>query len=129
VIGLDTNVLIHAMTQDDEVRSPVAARVLRGLTTDDPGFVSTVVFAETYRVLTRSYRMDRGEAALLLAHLATTEGVVAEAPLAVEAAGIAAQRGFDFADSLIAFATRRAGCSKTVTFDRKASMQPGWELL
>lgn len=129
MIGLDTNVLVRYLTQDDAAMAPRANAVVDGLTDETPGFIPTLVFAELFWVLTRAYRWPSKEAAATLAELPAAQGIVAESAMAVEAAGIAAQRGVDFADALIAFATRRAGCAETVTFDAGAAALLGWKLL
>jgi predicted nucleic-acid-binding protein len=52
VIGLDTNVVVRYLTQDDPKQSPIATRLMeKTLSTDDPGFVSLVVLAEVVWVL------------------------------------------------------------------------------
>lgn len=57
MIGLDTNILVRYLTQDDPVQSRRASDVIeRRLTEEDPGFVSIVAMVETVRVLDRSYR-------------------------------------------------------------------------
>jgi predicted nucleic-acid-binding protein len=60
VIGLDTNVVIRYLTQDDPKQSPIATRLMEtSLSTDDPGFVSLVVLAEVVWVLVSLYSVDR----------------------------------------------------------------------
>src|SRR5262249_43746342 len=56
VIGLDTNVLVRYLAQDDPVQSPQATEFIeRRLTEDNPGFVGIVAMVETVWVLDRSY--------------------------------------------------------------------------
>jgi predicted nucleic-acid-binding protein len=40
MIGLDTNVLVRYIAQDDPVQSPKAMRLIESLAADDPGYVS-----------------------------------------------------------------------------------------
>jgi predicted nucleic-acid-binding protein len=48
MIGLDTNVLIRYLTQDDPVQSAKATEILeRRLTPKTPGFISVVAMVET----------------------------------------------------------------------------------
>jgi len=52
LIGLDTNVLVRYLAQDDPVQSPQATELIeRRLTEEDRGFVSVVAMVETASVL------------------------------------------------------------------------------
>jgi predicted nucleic-acid-binding protein len=54
MIGLDTNVLVRYLTQDDPIQSPKATAIIeRHLTEQNPGFVSVVAMVETAWVLDR----------------------------------------------------------------------------
>lgn len=46
MIGLDTNVLVRKVTQDDPVQSPKASELIESLTAFAPGFVSLVSVVE-----------------------------------------------------------------------------------
>ena len=62
--GIDANILVRYVMQDDAVQSPKAAEVMeRRLTEDDPGFISIVVMAETVWVLARTYGLSNVELA------------------------------------------------------------------
>ncbi len=54
MIGLDTNILVRFITQDDPVQSPAANAIFATrLTAAERGFVSIVAIVETTRVLER----------------------------------------------------------------------------
>jgi predicted nucleic-acid-binding protein len=56
MIGLDTNILVRYLAEDDPVQSPKAREIIeRRLTEADPGFISVVTIAETVWVLDRAY--------------------------------------------------------------------------
>ena len=56
MIGLDTNILVRYLAQDDPIQSVKATEVIeRRLTDENPGFVSIVVMVETAWVLERAY--------------------------------------------------------------------------
>jgi len=56
MIGLDTNILVRYLAQDDPVQSPKATELIeRQLTEENPGFVSVVAMVETVWVLDRAY--------------------------------------------------------------------------
>jgi predicted nucleic-acid-binding protein len=131
MIGVDTNVLIRHLTQDDPVQSPKATQFIEQmLTADSPGFVSIIVMAETVWVLERSYGQSNVQLAniiervLQIANLRTeSEQVVFEAMVAIK------QNRASFADALIGALHARAGCTTTVTFDRRAARLREFELL
>ena len=48
MIGLDTNVLVRYMAQDDPIQAKIATDLIeRRLTESDPGFISIVAMTET----------------------------------------------------------------------------------
>ena len=56
MIGLDTNVLVRYLAQDDAAQSAKATRLIEGeLTQRQPGFISLIVLVETCWVLKRLY--------------------------------------------------------------------------
>ena len=62
MIGLDTNVVVRYLTQDDAVQSAKATDLFeRGLTEEEPGFVSVVAMVETAWVLERVYGLAAEE--------------------------------------------------------------------
>ena len=131
MIGLDTNVIIRFLVQDDEVQSPLAARLMSRLTRDKPGFVSAVALAETTSVLSRSYKASRELVAEAVEGLLrSTEIFVENTAAAWRALGaFKASQSVEFADVLIAETAALAGASETVTFDRRAATEAGMRLL
>ena len=70
MIGLDTNVLVRYLTQDDPRQSASATRLLEDtLTVERQGFVSTVVLVELVWVLETGYRCRRVEVAGVIERL------------------------------------------------------------
>jgi DNA-binding transcriptional regulator YiaG len=70
MIGLDTNVLIRYLTQDDPVQSAKATEILeRRLRPTNPGFVSVVAMVETVWVLDRAYGLATQEIATAVERL------------------------------------------------------------
>lgn len=128
MIGLDTNVIVRYLTQDDPDQAPVATRIFESLREDSPGYVATVVWAETYWVLTRSYGFRRNEVVDRLAALSLADEIRAEDPAGVAAALKSARQGADFADALIDTSAARAGCQEVFTFDKRAADRLGWRL-
>jgi len=130
MIGLDTNVLVRYMAQNDPVQSKIAADLIeRRLTKSDPGFISIVAMTETASVLERVYGLSGAEIARAIERTLQTDVLVVESEQEIFTATVALREGrCSFADALIAALGARAGCSATVTFDRKALPLAGFEL-
>jgi predicted nucleic-acid-binding protein len=131
MIGLDTNVLVRYMAQDDPIQSKIATDFIeRRLTDSDPGFMSIVAMAETAWVLQRAYGLSGSEVARAIERTLQTDVLVVENEQEIFTATVALREGRgSFADALIAALGARAGCSATVTFDRRALRLPSFELL
>ena len=131
MIGLDTNVLVRYMAQDDPIQAKIAADLIeRRLTERNPGFISIVAMTETAWVLERAYGLSAAEIARAIERTLQTDVLVVESEQEIFTATVALREGRgSFADALIAALGARAGCSATVTFDRKALRLPGFELL
>ena len=131
MIGLDTNVLMRYLTQDDPVQSAKATEILeRRLTAKNPGFVSIVAMVETVWVLDRAYGLTAQEIATAVERLLQVEVLTIENEQEVFTAMVALKQGRgSFADSLIAERGARAGCTRTLTFHQKALRLPSFELV
>lgn len=131
MIGLDTNVLVRFLTQDDPRQARAATRLLEGeLSPESPGYVCVVVLAEVVRVLFAAYAATREEIA------DTVEGLLGAPNLAFEHKtevwqAVRAYRTTkaEFSDCLIAQLARGAGCTRVLTFDRAAAKLEGLALL
>jgi predicted nucleic-acid-binding protein len=131
MIGLDTNILIRYLTQDDPVQSAKATDILeRRLTPKNPGFVSVVAMVETVWVLDRAYGLTAQEIATAVERLLQVEVLTIENEQEVFTSMVALkQRNGSFADALIAELGSRVGCTRTLTFDQKALRLPSFELM
>jgi predicted nucleic-acid-binding protein len=131
MIGLDTNILVRYLTQDDPVQSVKATEILEHrLTPKNPGFVSVVVIVETVWVLDRAYGLAAPEIAATVERLLQVEVLIIEDEQEVFTAMVALKQGrASFADALIAELAARAGCTRTLTFDQKAGRLPSFELV
>ncbi|MGA7460876.1 MAG: type II toxin-antitoxin system VapC family toxin [Candidatus Korobacteraceae bacterium] len=131
MIGLDSNILIRYFAQDEPDQSRRATVLIeRHLSARTPGFVSVVALAETMWVLQRVYRLRKDQVALIIEQMLGADALIVEHEAAVATALTALweDRG-DFADALIGAINAQSGCSRTITFDRKALRLPGFELL
>jgi predicted nucleic-acid-binding protein len=110
MIGLDTNVLVRYLTQDDPDQAARATRVVeQELTEDAPGFIGLVVLIETAWVLQRLYRASAEE-------IRETEN----RDVVARALALSKQNSCGFADAIIAASAFNAGCDQVISFDRRA---------
>jgi predicted nucleic-acid-binding protein len=131
MIGLDTNVLVRYLAQDDPAQSAKATELIeRKLTEAEPGFISVVAMAEMAWVLERAYALADLEIAAAIEGALQADVLVVENEQEVFSAMIALKEGRgSFADALIGALSAKAGCSRTLTFDRRAQRLEGFELL
>lgn len=130
MIGLDTNVLVRYIAQDDPRQSPRATRLIESLSGTEPGFISHVVLAETVWVLESCYGTDASKIAEVIETLLRIDGLVVDrADIAWLALREFKQRPGDFPDVLIAAIARGAGCTSVQTFDHGAAKRAGMSLL
>jgi predicted nucleic-acid-binding protein len=131
VIGLDTNIVVRYLTQDDVKQSPIASRLMeKTLSSNEPGFISLVVLAEVVWVLVSLYSVERSGVAEVVGGLLTTEQLrIESAELVWRAKRRYEKSKADFSDALIAECAVAAGCKRAVTFDRTAAATSGFELL
>jgi predicted nucleic-acid-binding protein len=136
MIGLDTNVVIRYLTQDDPVQSAKATEIIeRRLTPKNPGFVSVVAMVEIVWVLDRAYSLTAKEISTAVERLLQVEVLAIENEQQVFTAMVALKQGRgsfpggSFSDALIAELGVRAECARTLTFDRKALRLPGFEIV
>jgi len=129
MIGLDTHILVRYLAQDDPVQSPLATDIIEfRLTEGNPGFISIVAMVETVWVLDRAYGLADEEIAAALERMLQADTLVLENEQEVFRATIALKEGSgSFADASSG-ARARAGCARTLTFDKTALRLPGFEL-
>lgn len=119
--GLDTNVLVRYLTQDDPHQSRRAnAVVAEAVSSGQRLFVSTVVLCELVWVLRGAYSIEKVTVVSVLERiLATAQLEIDQKDIIREALEDYRAGGGDFADYVIGHRGREAGCDKTMTFDRR----------
>lgn len=130
MIGLDTNVLVRYIMQDDARQSPKATRLIESLTSEQPGFVPLVATVELVWVLSSSYGLNRAQVVEALDLLLRSKEIVVDrADLVLQAQRRFAIGGADFADCLIERIALSQGCRATMTFDAGAVKAAGMTLV
>ena len=130
MIGLDANVLLRAVTQDDPMQTPVARALIETLDETSPGHVNVVVLVEFSWSLRTRYKYERGAIIDAIEKLLKSAAFVVSDRDAVNAALTRSRdEGLHFADALIGELNRIAGCRTTMTFDKPASKRTAFTQL
>ena len=130
MIGLDTNVLVRYIMQDDPRQSPKATRLVGSLTAGSPGLVPLVSVVELVWVLSSCYGLTREQLVQALELMLRTKEIIIDgADLVTKALRIFKVSNADFADCLIERTASSAGCTKTMTFDISAAKTAGMTLI
>ena len=131
MIGLDTNVVIRYLVQDDKKQSAAATRFIeKSLTTDAPGYINHISLCEIVWVLQRCYGVTKSQVREIIEGLLTTKQLnVENVEVVWKALRAFDANSDDFCDALIGQVNIHSSCEYTVTFDRKAASLPGYDLL
>jgi predicted nucleic-acid-binding protein len=131
VIGIDTNVLVRYLTDDDHEMADRAERLLdQECHPDNQAFINAVVLCETAWVLGRRYRYSRAQIVAVIAALLRVPSIAVEhGELVEDALDLYRYSNVDFTDVLIGVINRRSGGAITATFDRKAAGLETFRLL
>jgi predicted nucleic-acid-binding protein len=132
VIGIDTNVLLRWLIAPDQrdigsSRSEIEAveRAIRAKNAEF--FVNPVVIAETTWILEQKLKLGHAAVCAVVDRLLYAANITVGETIAVnEARQNYESSNIGFADCLISCLNRGAGCSYTLTFDRKAARQAGF---
>ena len=125
MIGLDTNVLLRYLAQDDPAQSPRATEIItRRLSEEEPGFVSLVTVLEVTWVLRSLYKRSRQEIASDIEMKLAADTLEVQNEQQVYHAVVALRNGTGtFEDALIGSLGIWRGCSVTLTFNEKAAQK------
>jgi predicted nucleic-acid-binding protein len=131
LIGLDTNVVIRYLVQDDKKQSAAATRFIeKSLTTDAPGYINHITLCEIVWVLQRCYGVTTPQVREIIEGLLTTKQLMVEnVEITWKALRAYDAKNADFCDALIGQKNIHSGCEHTVTFDKRAASLPGFDLL
>lgn len=129
--ALDTNVLIRYLVQDDAKQAAAANRFIENQCTEDsPCFIGQITLCEIAWVLESNYGQNRVAIAEIIEQLLQVGQLeVMGSSVVWKALRDYQNSNADFPDHLLARVNESVGCESTVTFDKKASKQPTFELL
>jgi predicted nucleic-acid-binding protein len=129
VIGLDSNVLVRYFAQDDPDQASVASDVIDGLSAEQPGHVTLIALIELNWVLKRAYGAPTDVRMRIIHGLLDARDIRVQHADSLRRALQLVGGGVDLSDALLTELSAGAGCSATVTFDRRMSKLPGVRLL
>ncbi|MDB6119982.1 MAG: putative nucleic-acid-binding protein contains domain [Verrucomicrobiaceae bacterium] len=126
--GLDTNVLVRYLAQDDEtqLRAVLGLLLKKGATF----FVPDLVIIEADWVLTSLYEWTPDEVAESFGRLLTVHNLVFEDEGRIRGALRAVRQGADLSDELIVNRCGEMGCKTVASFDKgMAKRHPGFVIV
>lgn len=131
MIGLDTNILVRYLTQDDPDQAKKATKeVEKGLSAGQMFFIADIVMCELVWVFESAYDYNRQEIVPVLENILRTRQFQFENKdlLWLSLAYYRKKKG-DFADHLIGYIDQKAGCHETLTFDAELKNNPHFRVL
>ena len=131
MIGLDTNILVRYLTQDDPDQSRKASKEIeKGLSAGHMFFIADIVMCELVWVLETAYRYDRREIVPVLENILRTKQFQFEnKDLLWKSLVDYRNKKGDFAEHLIGLVGHNAGCRETITFDAGLTHNPVFRVL
>lgn len=132
MIGIDTNVLLRWLIAPDEwnIGSSQAEVEIVEKTIRAKGakfFVNSIVVAETTWILEQKLKLGRVVICEVVDRLLYSINIIVGDTNAInDARQIYERSNIGFADCLISCINRAAGCTHTLTFDRKAARHAGF---
>ncbi len=129
--GLDTNVLVRYLTQDDERQAEVAAKTIEGAAAKgERMLIQPIILCELMWVLESAYAFPKTDL------LRALEGVLRVAQFEIvekdtvwQALSDYRQGKGDFSDYYLGRANEKAGAAITLTFDKTLKGLPRFQVL
>lgn len=131
MIGIDTNVIVRYIVQDDPKQAKAATQLIeRTCSPDKPGFINHIVMCELVWVLRRNYKLDKASICQVIEQIMRTDRMLIEdIQLVWKALETFKETNADFADCLLGQKNLQAGCQYTATLDDAASVTHGYKHL
>jgi predicted nucleic-acid-binding protein len=131
MIGLDTNVILRYLLQDDPGQTRRANQIIdKQLSPENRGFISLVAVLEIVWVMRSLLKQNPLQISAHIEHLLAAETLEVQNEQQVFDAAFALKRGTgEFEDALIGSLNAWAGCIGTLTFDKRASRLPYFQLI
>jgi predicted nucleic-acid-binding protein len=129
--GLDTNVLVRYLTQDDPAQAQKATQVIEGAAEQgEPLYITSIVLCEMVWVLEAAYGHSKQEIQRVLERILRTAQFRFDHKDQLWRALQDYREGrADFSDYLIGHLGVHGGCPETVTFDKALGNHAAFRLL
>lgn len=126
MIGLDTNVILRYLLQDDPTQTRQVNQIFESqLSESKPGFINLATVLEVVWVLRSLLKQTPAQIATQIESLLASDSLEVQNEQQVFEAAFALKRGTgEFEDALIGALNSWSGCSHTLTFDRGAAKLP-----
>lgn len=123
MIGIDTNILVRHLTQDDESQSKVASDLIEKHSGIESNiFINNIVLCELVWVLDRGYKYSKQEIIEVLKAILTSIEFCFEDHKILWISILDFEKSnADFSDILIGQINKAKNCTSTYTFDTNAS--------
>ena len=128
--GVDTNILVRFLTSDDEIQTQKVYKIFKDTEIEKKQlFVSLLVVLELIWVLKSAYNISRNEVLESINDLISMPILKFESFSTLQQfIHVAKGSSYDLSDVLIAYSAKFQGCESILTFDKKASKLPIFEL-
>ncbi|MEL6436206.1 MAG: type II toxin-antitoxin system VapC family toxin [Pseudomonadota bacterium] len=129
--GIDANILLRALLNDDPIQSAQSRSVLEKLDDENEGYVGVTALLEVFWVLKSRHRIPKPELYDTLKAVLKVKGLEVESfDAVIQALNLYAEGAVDFPDALLSARNLEAACEDTLTLDQKAAARvPGMTLL
>lgn len=121
MLGLDTNILVRFLAEDDDAQTQQAKSVMLNRA-NHPIYLSMLVLAEAFTVMTKVKKFPAASVLSSYRLLLRSPQIKVERPdMVSQAVADAEATGAGLPDALIALQNAEADCTTTATFDRRAT--------
>ena len=131
MIGIDTNVLVRYITQDDEAQASLATDYIENYcSTGNKIFINHIVICELVWILKKCYKLSKQRVINVVEHILKISQFSIENPQIIwQALSDYKKAPADFADYVVSRTNKFYNCDETITFDQKAGKSKEFELL
>ena len=123
MIGIDTNILVRYLTQDDEKQAAIINKIIAQYENQAHSmFINNIVICELIWVLERGYKYSKKEIiSAVRVILSTTEFAFEQPEILWLSLNDYEKYNADFSDILLSKINKIYDCDYTITFDNKAT--------
>jgi predicted nucleic-acid-binding protein len=130
MIGLDTNILVRYIMQDDVAQANKATSLIESFKKGRLGYFTNITLVEVIWVLESCYELKKQDIVRVIEGLLKAREIKKEnSELLWRALKLFKELNVDYSDCLISVISSSDGCTETFTFDKKASKLSGMTLL